>query len=322
MNEKNNQYTQVGTTIRNIKERDYWLDRLSGNPLKTFFPYDNRTPEINKREIKENTLRISAQQFAKLEKLSKQSEHRLHIALVTVLVLMLNKYTGSRDIIVGIPVYKQDVEGELVNTALAIRNRITDEMSIKEILLQTAQAVFEANENQNYPIETLLYKLDIPLTGNEFPLFDTVVLLENIHEKQYMEDIATNITFRYVKTAENLDLTVEYNTVRYEEISVKRLIHHMQYLMTQLFDKLDAPIRELEILPEEEKQQLLYRFNETETPYPEEKLIHQLFEEQELRTPQNIALTFIGETGNETRLSYAQLNEKANCSTKHVFSQA
>ena len=75
--------------------------------------------------------------------------------MVTGVMLLLYKYTGSRDIIVGAPTYKQDGEGKLINTVLALRNRMESHLTFKEFLLQVAQTVFEANENQNYPIHKI-----------------------------------------------------------------------------------------------------------------------------------------------------------------------
>ena len=94
------------------KERDYWLNKLSGNPAKTSFSDAYKTSEtldINKRTISTGTFGFSSEMSAQLLKLSNQSDHRLHIIMVTGVMLLLYKYTGSKDIIVGAPVYKQEI---------------------------------------------------------------------------------------------------------------------------------------------------------------------------------------------------------------------
>ena len=63
----------------------------------------------------------------------------------------------------------------------------------------------------------------------------------------------------------------------------------------------------MEILTGAERQQLLVEFNDTKTDYPKEKCVHQLFEEQVRRTPDNVAIAFQGQ-----QLTYAQLNARAN----------
>lgn len=66
-------------------------------------------------------------------------------------------------------------------------------------------------------------------------------------------------------------------------------------------------ISEIDILPEKERKMILYDFNDTAAHYPKNKTIHQLFEEQAERTPENIALVF-----EEQKLTYRELNVKSN----------
>jgi len=72
-------------------------------------------------------------------------------------------------------------------------------------------------------------------------------------------------------------------------------------------------VRRLEVLPESERHQVLYGWNETDVEYPSEKCIHQLFEEQVEKTPQAIAAI-----DDDTSLSYAELNQRANRLAHHV----
>src|SRR5581483_7652003 len=81
----------------------------------------------------------------------------------------------------------------------------------------------------------------------------------------------------------------------------------LQSLVEALEEAPQTPALGLSILPASERHQLLEQFNATRVAYPQEKLIHQLFEEQVQRTPQAIAVVFEGES-----LSYGELNERAN----------
>lgn len=101
---------------------------------------------------------------AKLMKFSSKSDNRLHMIFTAGLAALLNKYTGNKDIIVGMPIYKQKVEGEFINTVLPLRNKLEVDMIFKELILQVRTMIFEAAEHQNYPIETLLYKLNTSLS--------------------------------------------------------------------------------------------------------------------------------------------------------------
>jgi len=132
---------------QNIKERDYWLEKLSGPLLKTTFPYDYRKAE--EKSMVPLSFQLTGLVYTNLLRISNKSDVRLHIILVAGWLMLLHRYTGADDIIVGIPTYRQEVEGRLINTVLALRNTVTGEMTVKELLLQVGQTVLKANENQN-----------------------------------------------------------------------------------------------------------------------------------------------------------------------------
>ena len=68
-----------------------------------------------------------------------------------------------------------------------------------------------------------------------------------------------------------------------------------------------TPLSRIEVLPSSERHQLLEQWNDTAVEYPQDRCIHELFEEQVERTPQAVAVTYEGE-----RLTYTELNEQAN----------
>ena len=142
---------------QNIKERDYWLEKLSGELVKTVFPYDRNKPGSDsgdsgtERSMEKIMFKIEGELYSSLDTLSNNSDVRLYISLVSALILLLDRYTASGDIIIGAPIYKQEIEGDFVNTVLVLRNRVSVDMSFKQLLMQTAKTVFEASEHQNYP---------------------------------------------------------------------------------------------------------------------------------------------------------------------------
>ena len=180
----------------NIKESEYWLKNLSGELIKTNFPYDHPGTHLKEKCVDRVTFDLPGILFSKVMKLVKGSDVRLHMVLVAGVVALLNKYTGMNDIILGAPVYKQEIEGNFVNTVLILRNRLGNHTTFKELLLQVRETIAAAAEHQNYPIETLLFKLEIPYSKDDtFPLFDVVVLLENIHDLKYILHTHPEIIF-------------------------------------------------------------------------------------------------------------------------------
>ncbi|MCP4220394.1 MAG: AMP-binding protein, partial [bacterium] len=299
--------TKAGTVAagRNIQERDYWLEKLSGEPTKTFFPYDYRkTAEDEKARL---TFTITGDAYALLMKISNKSGPRLHILLTAGWLILLNKYTGSSDIIVGVPTYKQEVEGELINTVLALRGNFTAGMSVKEMLMQVGKNIVEADKNQNYPIKTLAYKLDLPDSGEGFPLFDLSVLLEDIHDKSYLDRIQQNMIVSFRRGEDLLEGEIQYNPQLYREATVQRIAGHYNQLLSSALPDVNSALSEVDIASPEERRRVQFEFNDNAADFHKEKSIFKLVEEYAEKTPENIALSFEGRD-----ISYKQLNSAAN----------
>ncbi|UCH93757.1 MAG: amino acid adenylation domain-containing protein, partial [Candidatus Aminicenantes bacterium] len=292
------------------KEGEYWLKKFSGDLQKTSFPYDypKSKPQMDGEKKDVVKFEFTSPAVSKLLELSKGLEHRLYIILAANLVVLLHKYTGNKDIIIGSPILKQEREGDFINTTLALRNQLDEDITFKELLLDRVRpTITEANQHQNYPIETLLFQLNMTAHQGDFPLFDVVILLENIHEKKYIQHTNPNIIFSFLLIEGSIKGTLEYNPLLYQRTSAEKLANRFKRLMEQVVFNIDIPISQVEILSTEEKRQLLVEFNNTRTNYPAEKTIDELFAEQSAQTPNHIALTYESEPK-----TYKQLNEEAS----------
>ncbi|MDQ1351194.1 MAG: tyrocidine synthetase, partial [Acidobacteriota bacterium] len=298
------------------KERNYWLDKLSGELVKTGFLPDfvwggTSAPKGASREMDALIFQFNPVLFQRLLEIINNSDSRLHMLLVTGLILLLYKYTGNLDIVIGTPIDKQETEGEFINTILPLRSHIDEQLSVKEFLKQVKEAVIEAVENQNYPIDTLPHELGITVNeSGDFPLFDTALLLRNIQDKKYIEHLNLNIIFSFLRTEESLEGIVEYNTAAFERKTVERIVNHFLRVLHEAFFHVDLKLLDVTVLTEAEKKAAVYEFNNTTADYPQDKMIHQLFDEQVTRTPNNIAVQNASQQCQQ--LTYQQLNQKAN----------
>jgi amino acid adenylation domain-containing protein len=293
---------------QHLKEGRYWLNKLSGEWEKSCFPVSNRKKVTRGDKMQSITTRFTGEIFEKLMKLCNGSDPRLFMIITAGLSALLFKYTGSRDIVLGTPVLKQNIEAEFINIALALRNQITNHMTFKELLLQVKQTIVEATEHQNYPVEQLPELLNIPFPKEgDFPLFDIAVLLENIHEKTYLRDIPLNMIFSFTLTPHCIEGTIQYNPVLYNVETIERIRDHFHLLLHKALANIDIRMAEIDILGEEEKKQLLHDFNNTQKDCPRDIFIHRLFQEQVEKTPDRTALIFEDE-----ELTYRALDKRAN----------
>ncbi|MCU0286483.1 MAG: condensation domain-containing protein [Acidobacteria bacterium] len=254
--------------------------------------------------------------------MSGNANPRLHMILTAVMAILLARYSGNTDIITGTPIYDQGVDGEFVNTMLTLRIMIEDRQTFKEFLLSVRQTIIEAIENQNYPLHVLPLQAEVSFSSSDLPLFDTVILLENIHNKQYLGNINPNLCFIFNRQENRLQLALAYNPELYHEETIQRIGKNYLVTLNVVLSDLDIKTGAIDIISDEEKTKLLYEFNNTGTEYPRNKTIPQLFTEQVEQTPDNIAVFSHGQTRtdtdkNEKQITYYYLNQQAGHLADH-----
>ncbi len=296
-------------------EREYWLEKLAGKLRKSSFP---STYEIEKKPGEPSlpltgklNFRFSKEASSGLVKIGTGSDVRLYILLNAVLVLLLGKYTGDNDIIISAPILKSNTHKnngeELINKVLILRNLLTDQMTFKELLLQVRQTIIEADKHQNYPLEVLLKQLNLSA-----PPFDVAILVENIHDRQYLARLEPTIIFSFLRTHSVIEGQVEYSTSSYHHRTVKKLIDHYQHLAELVLDNPEIKVADVELLLAQEKKQLLFDFNHPEEGFPTDKTIPELFEKQVEEIPTKAAVVSRDAGEKSIVLTYRELDQSAD----------
>ncbi|MBH8554250.1 amino acid adenylation domain-containing protein [Nostocaceae cyanobacterium CENA357] len=116
-----------------------------------------------------------------------------------------------------------------------------------------------------------------------------------------------------IRRENSLVMEFHYDANLLSEQYILRLVSQFQTLLQSVLAQPQTLIGKLEILSAEEKHLLLVDFNQTQTDYPQDKCVHQLFAEQVQKTPNNIAVVF-----GEQQLTYAELNTRANQLAHHL----
>ncbi|HLP46213.1 MAG TPA: amino acid adenylation domain-containing protein, partial [Candidatus Kapabacteria bacterium] len=315
MNEINKVHEKAVVASQLNKEREYWLNKLSGAGAKSRFLYDYEKKSQESESLREAIrFQLTGESFSKLMKLSNQSDIRLHMIMISALVLLLQRYNSSNDILLASPVLKQEENLEFINTVLILRAELTPGMTYKELLLQVRQTIIEATDNQNYPVQTLPDQLGITFTAaDDFPLAEVAALVENIHDKKYIQPIDPKIIFSFLRTAESIEGTIEYKVAWYTQGTVERIASHFKTVLDSVTANVDLSIEAIEILSSVEKKQLLIDFNSFARESGADRCIHHLIEEQVTRTPYHNALVFEHE-----QVTYEYMNERANRLAKYL----
>ncbi len=289
------------------KLESYWLKKLADELSESNIPLDylrgSTTTEVKEILQVNFTNKISS----RLIKLSKNVDSLLFIILMTALKISLNKYTGNPDIIVGTTITKKNSEFKSLNKILAIRSEVNPELTFKELLMQVKTTVTESYKHQKYPFKKLISKLGLELTENRSPLFDVVLLLENINDRSNIDGLINDITILFNKDGEEITGLFEYNPDLFKKTTIEKFAEHYLTVLESVIDNPAIKISEVDLLSETEKHQLIHEFNKTSAVYPSNLLIHQLFEAQADKKPDDVAVIF-----SDDSLTYCELNEKAN----------
>ncbi|MCU0289027.1 MAG: AMP-binding protein, partial [Acidobacteria bacterium] len=290
-----------------INEKKYWLAELSGELNLSSFPGNTRKKEpVNNRAVL--SFRMEGKLFERLMQMSDGGDPNLHIILSAALIALLERYTANRDIIIGTTIDRQESTGNLSNTILPLRLRLNDNITFKQLIINVKEKIEQAIENQNYPIEHLVYQdLHMKKPAEGFALFDVGLILKNLQEKKYIQHLQLNILFTFFKTPGYLECEVDYNSAVYPNVTIEQVgTHFRQFLETAAF-QVDREIMAIEILSETEKHWLLHEFNQSILTYPDNKTIHMLFEDRAASGPDCTALIHKDE-----HFSYKNTNENAN----------
>ena len=268
-----------------------------------------------------------------LHKLTDESGTTLYMVLLAAYNVLMAKYSGQEDIIIGSPIAGRphaDVErtiGMFVNT-LAIRNQPEAGKSFKQFLTEVKETSLRAFENQDYPFEELVDKLNVRRDLSRNPLFDVLFVLQNTGDEAIRIADLTFSPYRLDRNVAKFDLSLEaaegeegitfqleYGTALFQRATAERLTQHFLQILHAVSANSDIRLADIDILSDAEKMQLLDEFNQTGAAFPQDQTIHGLFEDQVQSTPERIAASC-----GEERLTYRQLNERANSLARNLRS--
>lgn len=260
-----------------------------------------------------------------LKALGQQEGATLFMTLLASFQVLLHRWTGQDDIVVGSAVAgrrKVELEkliGFFVNT-LVFRGDLTGNPSFRELLGRVRESALGALAHQDLPFERVVRELRPDRTVSRNPLFQVMFVLQNapmsptdlprLNLELLEIDTGTakfDLTLSMMETPQGLRASLEYNADLFEPGTIARLLGCFQTLLESLIAQPDQKISRLSLLTPAERHQLLSGWNQTATDCPRDSTIAELFEEQVARTPQATALVFQGE-----KLTYRQLDTRAN----------
>ncbi|KAA3660050.1 MAG: hypothetical protein DWQ04_20515 [Chloroflexi bacterium] len=313
---------------------DYWVDKLGPDLPVLEMPTDRPRPAVQSSRGASLSLQLSAILTHQLKNLSRESGTTLFMTLLAAFHTLLYRTTNQETINIGSPIANRnqgEIEGLIgffVNT-LVLRADLHDNLTFRDLLAQIKETTLGAYAHQDVPFESLVEALQPERDMSHSPLFQVMFILQNMPNQAQaasdltleMVDVETgtstfDITLSMAETGDGgMNAAVEFNTDLFDHATIERLLIHFEVLLNGIITNPNETIARLPLLTPTEKQQLLVSWNDTQAAFPLDQCVHQLFEQQVERGPEETAVFHPTHKLNGLpveQLTYAQLNAKAN----------
>ncbi len=306
------------------QQLDYWRRQLQGAPAVLELPADYARPAQQSYHGHTHRLALDQALVTRLKQFSQQSGCTLFMTLLAAFKVLMYRYTGQPDIVVGTPVVgrnRGELEGLIgffVNT-LVLRTELSDNPSFKELLARVREVCLGAYAHQDLPFEKLVEELQPERSLSHMPLCQVAISMQNMQAAELKLEGLKEARVDVVKETAKFDLTlslweetglmgtIQYNSDLFEPSTIQSMADHFQTLMDSAITRPEQRISDLKMLTPAEERQLLRDWNDTQLDRSPTECIYELFEKQVAKTPNAVGL--ISETQS---LTYDELNKRAN----------
>ncbi len=318
----------------------FWQKELAGELPALNLHTDRPRPTVQTFRGASEPLRLDAQLTAQLKALAHANEATLFMTLLAAFKVLLYRYTGQEDLLVGSPTAGRhsaqfaSTVGYFVNPVV-LRTSSDGALSFAEFLQQVRNTTLAAFAHQEYPFALLVKQLQPERDPSRSPLFQAMFTLnkaqlageeamgafslgeagarmnlgglplESMRLEQRIAQFDLSLTM--VEVENELPGSLEYNTDLFDAATIRHLLGHFQTLLQAVVGDPSETLDRLPLLNDDERRLLLDEWSGAVASPAPAPLVHQLFEQQVERHPENTAVVFEG-----ARLSYRELNARAN----------
>ena len=312
----------------------YWEEKLKGVDTLSL-PTDYIRPTIQSTEGAIVEQLLSEELSASIQKLCDSEGVTSFMFLLSAFKVLLSRYSGQEDICIGTTIANrtqselEEMIGFFVNT-LVLRSDMTGNPSFRELLNRVKINTLESYDNQLAPFEKIVDRVVTTRDMSRTPLFQVMFSSESTsgssaelkeEEQQqgsesftispYESDAAPASQFDLSLDVSEEDsaiaLSLSYCTALFKEATIVRMLAHYEELLKNIVSNIEQSIGDVSMLTSEEEVQILATFNATETAYPLDKTVVDIFANQVQKNGDAVAAIFEGQN-----LTYKELDQRSN----------
>ncbi|MBN8579020.1 MAG: amino acid adenylation domain-containing protein [Anaerolineae bacterium] len=334
---------------RGEKLWEYWQNKLSGELPALNLPTDRPRKAMQTYRGDSEHIFMDGDLYKGLKSLAQENGSTLFMTLLAAFQTLLHRYSNQEDFVVGSVTAGRshselsDLIGYFINP-IALRADFSGVPTFQEILQRVRQTTLGAFEHQDYPPALLSKRLGLQRDSSRPPLFETMFILQKAQEAEVqalspfalgidgarmqmndlvIESIALkgepaqfDLTMMMAESDDGLAAALQYNTDLFDSETIQRMLEHFSNLLQGIVSDPLKPISSYSLLSDLEREQILFEWNETQTDYPRELCIHDLFQEQVKRIPNAVAVQF-----EDQSLTYKELNKRSDELSKILIGQ-
>lgn len=300
----------------------WWHSRLDGAPHMLDLATDRPRPQVETGHGSFQPFDFPPELIKRLEALAQQENATLYMILLAGFLVLLHRYTGMDDFLVGSAIAGrqrpelQNLVGFFVDTVV-VRADLAGAPTARDVLRKTRQQVIDSVEHSDVPFERIVKSIDPAKDIGGHPLFQ-VIFNAPPHFSQEFAGLVVSPVHVDMKVARfDLEMThsgglnrrsgISWSHDLFDVDTIQRMLRHYRVLLNAIVEAPDTRVRDLPLLTQTERRQLLSDWNDVTTEYPRETRVHELFEQQAEETPDTIAVV-----SEDQKLTYRELNERAN----------
>jgi amino acid adenylation domain-containing protein len=298
-------------------DRRFWLDLMSGCPPPLTLSNRKSTPSAQFLRL---TTELPSTTVTQLQRFAQRLRLTVPQLAAAAVAIFIHRLTEAEDVVLGqylaarMTATSSQTPGMMRNI-VPMRLAIEPTMSVKALMIQVRRMALQALRHQRYPIADLrrdLRRIAKPIFGpiiNIMPFQADLLFAGHPGARHAISNgHVDDLDFHFVAPplgSGAFRIEFNANSALYDEEALARLQRRLLRLLAAIDDP-DELIGRLDILPPEERREILVAWNQTASDYPRDRCIHELFEEQAQRTPDRVAIVF------ERRwMTYRELNEQA-----------
>src|SRR6185369_7207674 len=301
----------------------YWRQQLADASFVLDLPTDRPRLALQSSRGATQSFLLDESLTEVLVQLSRRENVTLFMTLLAAFQVLLYRYTGQADIIVGTPIAGRNrIETEKLigyfADTLVMRTRVSNDLTFRELLNRVRESALGAYSHQDLPFEKLVEALQPERDLARNPVFQVLFALRNtpVQPLQLSDLVWTPLKLNIPKarfdlaldlreTASGIAGACEYNADLFDAATITGLLSHYRTLLESLVNP-EERVSHLPLLTDSERRKML-EWNNPPGKHSNDLCLHELFERQAELNPNAIAVVY-----ENVRLTYAGLNRRAN----------